>query len=197
MKTLRGRKTKWAFTLIELMVVIAIIGLLAGMLLPVIKLVQEKARQAHCMNNLHQFGRAIAIYEMENEERYPSNLVALAHDGYIDNPELFKCRSDRWRSVPETVTNITESTADDYCSYNLVTRDKSGARLGPGLPSRTMIACDKDGEHGSISDSGFGGNHGGDGGNVLYADSSVKWVRTKQWEPKRRGSADLSSVVGH
>jgi len=186
-----------AFTLIELLVVIAIIGLLAGLLVPATRIVQEKANRAHCMNNLAQFGRAMVMYAMDNGDRYPSNLVALCHENYIDNPELYKCRSDRWRTIAESATNITQSTADEYCSYNLVTRDRSGARLYSGLPSRTAIACDKNGEHGNVTGTEFGGNHGGDGGNVLYADGSVKWVKSGHWGPKRWGSADISSVVGY
>ncbi len=41
-----------AFTLIELLTVVAIIGVLAAMLLPALQQSREKARQAVCMNNL-------------------------------------------------------------------------------------------------------------------------------------------------
>jgi len=52
-----------AFTLVELMVVIAVLGLMVALLLPAIQAARESSRATGCRNNLKQFGIALANYE--------------------------------------------------------------------------------------------------------------------------------------
>src|SRR5258708_6765205 len=65
---MQGRR---AFTLIELLTVIAIIAVLAGLLLPVFASERGKAREITCVSNLRQIGLAIKMYDQDYDEVYP------------------------------------------------------------------------------------------------------------------------------
>ncbi len=61
------------FTLIELLVVIAIIAILAALLLPALAAARARAGQIVCLNNLKQWGTAMAMYADENQQLYPAS----------------------------------------------------------------------------------------------------------------------------
>jgi prepilin-type N-terminal cleavage/methylation domain-containing protein/prepilin-type processing-associated H-X9-DG protein len=60
-----------AFTLIELLTVIAIIGILAAILIPVVGSVRHSARSAQSLSNLRQIGLVTALYANDNSDRFP------------------------------------------------------------------------------------------------------------------------------
>ncbi len=59
-----------AFTLIELLTVIAIIGILAAILIPTVSKVRQSAKNAHCAANLREWGRAVMFYANDNKGNY-------------------------------------------------------------------------------------------------------------------------------
>lgn len=65
--------TARAFTLIELLTVIAIIGILAAILIPVVGAVREKARSVQCQSNLRQLHTASLLYAQDNNDLFPSD----------------------------------------------------------------------------------------------------------------------------
>lgn len=71
-------KTK-GFTLVELLVVMAIIGILVGMLLPAVQMVREAARRTSCLNNIRQVAMAALNYQ-SSHQKFPA-----ASDGLLPN----------------------------------------------------------------------------------------------------------------
>lgn len=59
------------FTLVELLVVIAVIAVLVAMLLPGLRKAREAARETVCRGQLHQLGVALENYRSENADWFP------------------------------------------------------------------------------------------------------------------------------
>lgn len=75
-----GAKAKAAFTLLELLVVIAVVMILAALLMPALHSARERARRAYCSQNLRQLHLANTLYAEDH-----GHYVAAAADGYGAN----------------------------------------------------------------------------------------------------------------
>ena len=81
-----------AFTLIELLTVVAIIGLLAGMLLSSLGRARERGRSAQCVNNLRQWGLALQLYIDDHDDFIPRRGQGVQPLTLITRPEdWFNC----------------------------------------------------------------------------------------------------------
>ena len=71
MKTSSGRFSNQGFTLVGLIIIVAVLAILAAMLLPALASAKRKARRIQCVNNLKQCGLAFRIWEGDNGDKYP------------------------------------------------------------------------------------------------------------------------------
>jgi prepilin-type N-terminal cleavage/methylation domain-containing protein/prepilin-type processing-associated H-X9-DG protein len=96
------------FTLIEVLVVIAIIAILAAIIFPVFSRAREKARQTQCLSNEKQIGAALIMYADDHDGYYTrgqfwpwdgSHLWTDAIEPYLKNTDVLRCPdqgSDRY-----------------------------------------------------------------------------------------------------
>jgi prepilin-type processing-associated H-X9-DG protein/prepilin-type N-terminal cleavage/methylation domain-containing protein len=80
-----------AFTLVELLVVIAVIAILAALLLPALNQSMQRARQIQCVNNVCQLGIALHefvsdnhIYPLETDTEYDKNGIATNYNTWVE-----------------------------------------------------------------------------------------------------------------
>jgi len=66
-------KKRNAFTLIELLMVIAIIAILAAILLPVLQQARQRAWTGQCISNLRQIGMGMKMFADDNGDMYPES----------------------------------------------------------------------------------------------------------------------------
>ena len=92
------------FTLVELLTVIAIIGVLATLLSTALGTAKRKARQTACTSNLRQISLALNMY-LEDQEKRPTNLSVLVATKYLSAAGVLRCLEDRtgnWGGLIET-----------------------------------------------------------------------------------------------
>jgi prepilin-type N-terminal cleavage/methylation domain-containing protein/prepilin-type processing-associated H-X9-DG protein len=112
------------FTLMELLIVIAVVAVLAGVGIPLARSVLGKSRQAACLNNLRSLGVGLESYLQDNQQVLPKLAVGRSSKTddtpvletvllpYIESPDAFKCPQDSVeyaRSGSSYLWNSTQS----------------------------------------------------------------------------------------
>lgn len=110
-------RSRSGFTLIEILVVIAILAVLAGILFPVLAAARERGRIATCQSNLRQIGIALGMYLQDWDEYYPNT----------DDPTLWMGRKWRWPLKPYLALSAERVPGNPWAS----TKSGRGVLLCP------------------------------------------------------------------
>lgn len=165
---MRRRRLHPGFTLTELLVVLGIIAVLAGIATPVALRIRSKAQRAHCLSNLRQIGVAMESYLQDHGQIMPEwqagrktkddpgPVLETALESYLENPEVFHCPADRDEFARSGSSYLWNTTQNGRHRSSLVF---FGAL---GDPHRIPLITDKEGWH-----------SGDPTVNFLYADLSA------------------------
>ena len=118
------KRRKMAFTLVELLVVITIIGILIALLLPAVQAAREAARRLQCQNNLKQLALALANYESAHVV-YPSGALY-----YWRRSWLVAILPYMEQGNVEQRLNYSEDTFPFWCTNNSSTPNNAAVLEG-------------------------------------------------------------------
>lgn len=196
MKNLANRiRYRSGFTLVELLVVIVIIGVLAGMLLPSITGVKERGNRLSCASRLREIHKLAIAYAKDNEDMLPSydnpkanapmlleeQLNTFCRKNYTRNLKIFKCPS---RGSP---TALSKEYQYEYNPYFTARRALRIPQVKNAAGLRLAWDSDKENQAGFYDPQD---NHGEAGGNVVYVDGHVQWTDGKQYKGSEQVNPD-------
>ena len=183
-----------AFTLVEVLIVLAIIGVLAAILLPVFNRARDAARTTTCLNNLHQIGLALELYANDNNRYYPSALAppvnctwADSIAPYVKASASFICPSDLEHpyetgcpvgkdggyifDLPDSdhYTRLSQNRISNPAQLILVLDGNMIGNFTQAGPGAGALTLDR------LNNMGVGLRHKG-GTNAVFADGHTKWL---------------------
>jgi prepilin-type N-terminal cleavage/methylation domain-containing protein len=134
-KSRRLRPLRLGFTLVEILVVVAIIGILIALMLPAIQAARESARKTKCANNLKQIGLAIHNY-MDAKKSFPPGYVTKVLPNLDDG-------GPGWSWGPMIMPHFEDGAAFEQVHLDEpIASDKNKIRL----QSMPGFICPSDGE---------------------------------------------------
>lgn len=148
-ENVRGRIQIWSkagFTLIEVLVVVAIIALLISILLPSLKSAREMSRSAVCGSNMRTVATSGSMWMMqEKKERVPAHLGWASHVLKImkGQTELFRCPSDQ---KPSVISPVMVSQFREGFKYPTLSTDSGYFRRNPNPNSQGYYKLDMETE---------------------------------------------------
>ena len=138
----REGRTRTAFSLVELLVVIGIVGVLIALLLPAVQMAREAARKTHCANNLKQIGLGMQTYLLTHKS-FPSGYLSTVLPDHDDG-------GPGWAWGALILPFIEESALRDQ--INLAASVESEATQDVRLASLPIFVCPSDGTFEAIID---------------------------------------------
>ncbi len=202
------------FSLVELLVVVAMIAVLLALLLPALSRAREQTKMVQCLSNLKQLGTAMTAYLMDNNESFPRPAAGVQYedwiyyDGgrnmnrgrlarYLGGTEnrldisIFRCPSDNIDTHPWYPYSYT---VNEYLCRTQVLGNQHTTRLGQLTnPSDTIMIIDESSE--TIDDGCWAPqNYFGDGHNLL---SNRHDREAEQSKDPNAGRGTVAFADGH
>ena len=106
-----GQRSRFGFTLIELMIVMAIIAVLMSVAIPIYTRSIIRAKESVLKNNLYTLRTTIDEYTYD-KQKAPQNLQDLVSDGYLRQVPVdpMTNSADSWKIIPEDASNTVNQT---------------------------------------------------------------------------------------